>query len=241
MNSSLNETYHVLGETLAQSDVVALGNEVARSKGISVSVTAGEALVGHVEESEVTLRLHDIADLAPLGLGGVNTGGVVSTGVQQNDAALGGGLDVLDETLKVQTDGVLVVVAVLLDLEAGVLENGVVVGPAGVGQVDLLRARVEALEESTTNAESTGTGDGLGDDETIILDNGGAGTVGQLGSGVGEGRDTGDAGILLVAARGDDLVLSGANGGKNVGLALVVTWKKAGRLAIDCNEELDEK
>jgi hypothetical protein len=218
-----DQTYHVLSETLAQSDVVALSNEVAGGKGILVSVTAGKALVGHVEESEVALRLHDIADLAPLGLGGVNTGGVVSTGVQQNNAALGGGLDVLDEALEVQTNGVLVVVAVLLDLEARVLENGVVVGPARVRQVDLLRARVEALEESTANAESTGSGDGLGDDEAVILDNGGAGTIGQLGSGVGEGRDTGDASILLVAARGDDLVLSGADGGKNVGLALVVT------------------
>ena len=217
------KTYHVLGETLAQSDVVALSDEVARGKSILVSVAAGEALVSHVEESEVTLLLHDIANLAPLSLSRVNTSGVVSTGVKQDNAALGSRLDILDQTLKVQTDGVLVVVAVLLDLKARVLEDSVVVGPAGVGQVNLLRAGVEALEESTTNAEGTGTGDGLGDDETVVLNDGGAGAVGQLGGGVGEGRDTGDTSILLVAARSNNLVLGGANGGEDVGLALVVT------------------
>lgn len=215
---------------------MALGNEVAGGKGILVSVTTGKALVGHVEESEVALLLHDIADLAPLGLGRVNTGGVVGTGVEQDDAVLGGCLDVLDQALEVQTNGVLVIVAVLLDLEAGVLEDGVVVGPAGVGQVDLLRAGVEALEEGTANAEGTGTGDGLGDDEAVVLDDGGAGAVGQLGGGVGEGRDTGDAGVFLVAARGDDLVLGGANGGEDVGLALVVTYIRPKQLALDATE-----
>lgn len=202
---------------------MALSNEVTGGEGILVSVTASEALVGHVEESEVTLLLHDIADLAPLGLSRVNTSGVVSTGVQQDDAALRCSLDILDQTLEVQTNGVLVVVAVLLDLKAGVLEDSVVVGPAGVGQVNLLRAGVEALEESTTNAEGAGTGDGLGDDKTVILDDGGAGAVGQLGGGVGEGRDTGDTSILLVAARSNNLILGGANGGEDVGLALVIT------------------
>ena len=149
---------------------MALLDEVTGSKGILVSVTAGEALVGHVEEGEVALLLHDIADLAPLVLGGVNTGRVVGTGVQQDDAVVGGGLDVGNQALKVQTDGVLVVVTVLLDLEAGVLEDGVVVGPAGVGKVDLLRAGVEALEESTTDSQGTGAGDGLGDDEAVLGD-----------------------------------------------------------------------
>lgn len=57
-------------------------DEVSRGKSITVRVTTGKALVGHIEESEVALLLHDIANLAPLILGGINTGGVVSTGVQ---------------------------------------------------------------------------------------------------------------------------------------------------------------
>lgn len=217
-------SHHVLGETLAQSNVVALLDEVARSEGIQVSVTAGEALVGHVEEGEVALLLDDIADLAPLLLGGVNTGGVVSASVEQDDAVLGSGLDIGDQALKVQTNGVLVVVAVLLDLKARVLEDGVVVGPAGVGEVDLLRVGVEALEERTTDAQGTSAGNGLGDDEAVLGQSGGVLAVGQLGSGVGEGRDTGDAGVLLVEARSNDLVLGLADGGQDVRLALVVTW-----------------
>ena len=211
---------------------MALLDEVAGSESILVSVTAGKALVGHVEESKVALLLHDIADLAPLVLGGVNTSRVVGTGVQENDAAVRSSLDILDQTLEVQTDGVLVVVAVLLDLEARVLEDGIVVSPAGVGQVDLLSAGVEALEESTTNAQGTGAGDGLGDDQAVVLDDSGVGAVGELSSGVCESGDTGDASVLLVAARRDNLVLGGADGGQDVRLALVVTYYEWFQLAI---------
>ena len=49
---------------------MALLDEVAGSESILVSVTGGKALVSHVEESEVALLLHDIADLAPLVLRG---------------------------------------------------------------------------------------------------------------------------------------------------------------------------
>jgi hypothetical protein len=216
---------HVLGEGLAQSNVVALLDEVAGSEGILVSVTAGETLVGHVEEGEVVLLLHDIADLAPLVLGRVDTSGVVGASVEQDNALLGGGLDVSDQTLEVETDGLLVVVAVLSDLETGVREDSLVVGPAGVGEVDLLGARVELLEESTSNAEGTSAGDGLGDDQAVVLDGGGVGTVSELSGGGGEGRNTGDAGVLLVEAGCDNLVLSGADRGQDVGLALVITCK----------------
>ena len=223
-NCDTDNAYHVLGEALAQSDVVALLDKVTGRESVLVGVAAGEALVGHVEEGKVTLLLHDVADLAPLVLSGIDTGGVVSTGVQQDDAVVGGGLDVGDQALKVQADGVLVVVAVLLHLQAGVLEDGVVVGPAGVGQVDLLRVGVEALQERTADSQGTGAGDGLGDDETAVLDDGRVLAIGQLRGGAGERRDTGDAGIFLVAARGNDLVLGGADGGENVGLALVITY-----------------
>lgn len=202
---------------------MALLDKVTGSKGIAVSVSTGETLVGHIEEGKVALLLHDVADLAPLLLRGVNTGRVVSAGVEQDDALGRSGLEVLNQTLKVQTNGVLVVVAVLVNLEAGVLEDGIVVGPAGGRNIDLLRVRVETLEESTSDAQSTGTGDGLGDGKTVLRDHRGIGTVGQLGRSRCEGRDTSDTGILLVEARVDNLVLCGADGGQDVRLALVVT------------------
>lgn len=120
---------HVLGEGLGEADVVALLDEVADGEGVGVGVTRGEALVGHVEEGVVALGLDDVGDLAPLLGGRVDTGGVVSAGVEEEDGALGGGLDVGDHALKVEADGLGVVVAVLVDGETRVVEDGAVVGP----------------------------------------------------------------------------------------------------------------
>jgi hypothetical protein len=223
--------YHVLGETLAQSNVVALLNKVTRSKGIAIGAATGEALVGHVEESKVALLLHDVANLAPLVLGRVNAGGVVSASVEQDDAVGGSGLEVGNQALKVETNGVLVVVTVLLDFESRVLEDCIVVGPARGGQIDLLRVGIEALEESTANAQSAGTRDGLGDDEAVLLQNGRVGSIGELGGSLGERGDTSDSGVFLVEARCDNLVLRGADGRQNIRLALVVTYRR--RLFLD--------
>lgn len=78
-----------LGETLAESDLVALGDEVADGECITVDVSRGEALVGHVEEGEVALLLDDLGDLLPVLLGWVNTSRVVGTGMQEDNRALG--------------------------------------------------------------------------------------------------------------------------------------------------------
>lgn len=64
------------------------------------------------------LLLDYIADLTPLFGGRVNTSGVMSASMQQDNAAVGSGLQVLDKTLKVQSNGVLVVVTVLADFES---------------------------------------------------------------------------------------------------------------------------
>ncbi|KAI6768913.1 hypothetical protein HG531_011102 [Fusarium graminearum] len=215
------KTYHVLGERLAKSNVVALLNEVANSESILVGVTTGKALVSHVEEGEVTLLLDDVRDLLPLLLGRVNTSGVVSTGVEKEDTAVGGRLDISNQALEVKADGLLVVVAVLLNLEAGVVEDGLVVCPRRLGDVDLLFAREELGEESGTDTESTGTRDGLGDGDAI--QGGAVGAVGQLGGGGRELRNTSDAGVLLVQLGLDDLHLGLTNGREHVGLASIVT------------------
>jgi len=120
---------HVLGERLSQAGAEALLDEVAESEGILGGVTTGKALVGHVEEGVVVASLDSLSDLNPLLLGRVYTSRVVGTGVEQDDAVLGHGLDVGHHAVKVEANGVLVVVAVLLDLEAGVFEDSVVVGP----------------------------------------------------------------------------------------------------------------
>lgn len=209
---------------------MALLNKVSGRKGIGISVSTGKSLVGHVEERKVALLLHDVANLAPLVLGRVDTGRVVSTGMEQDDAVVGGGPEVLDQAVKVKTNGVLVVVTVLLDLQARVLEDSVVVGPAGGRKVDLLRAGEEAVEECTADSQSTSSGDGLSDDEAVLLQDSRVDSVGQLGCSLGERGNASDSSIFLIVARCDNLVLGGTNGGQNEGLSLVVTC--TGGLAI---------
>lgn len=223
LRAVLDSTYHVLGERLGKAGLVALLNEVAERKGVLVGVAGSEALVGHVEEGVVTALLDCVADLLPLRLGGVNTGRVVRASVQQNDAALGHLLDVLNHAIEVETDGVLVVVAVLLDLEAAVGEDGLVVGPRRGRDVDGLRAGVMTLEEGTAYPEGAGAGDALSDDNAALVDGSAVGTVGEERGGLGEVGDTGDASVLLVEVLLDDLLLGLSDGGQHVGLALVIT------------------
>jgi hypothetical protein len=196
---------------------------VTERKGVLVGVTAGKALVGHVEEGEVVTGLDRVGDLDPLLLRRINTSWVVCAGVEQDNAALGHGLDVGDHALEVEANGVLVVVAVLLDLQARVLEDGIVVRPRGGGDVDGLCAGVVALEEGTTDAESARARDGLGDGDAVFGQRGRVGAVGKLEGSLGEVGDTGDAGVLLVEVGLDDLLLGFLDGREHVRLALVVT------------------
>jgi hypothetical protein len=212
---------HVLGEGLSQADVVALLDKVADGKGVLVGVTRSEALVGHVEERVVASLLDGVAQLPPLSLGRVDTSGVVGASVEQEDAALGSSLDVGKHALEVEANGVLVIVSVLLDLEAGILEDGAVVGPRGGGNVDLLGTGVESLEEGSANSEGTSTRDGLGDDQAV--EGRGVLAVGEDSGSLGEVGKTSDTSVLLVQAAGNDLFLSSTDGREDVGLALVVT------------------
>jgi hypothetical protein len=98
-----------------------------------------------------------------------------------------------------------------------------VVGPARVGEVDLLGVGIEALQECTADSQGTSAGNGLGDNEAVLLKGRRVLSVGQLRSGASEGRNTGDASIFLVKAGGDNLVLCGTNRRQNVRLALVIT------------------
>lgn len=160
-------THHVLGEGLAQSNLMALFNEVADSESVLVSVAAGEALVGHIKEGEMTLLLHNVGNLFPLFRSRIDTCRVVGASVEEEDAALGGCLDIANHALKVETDRILVVVAVLLNFEARVTEDGLVVGPGRGRDVDLLVSRKESLEESGANAQGTSARNGLSNGDAI--------------------------------------------------------------------------
>jgi len=79
---------HVLSERLGDGYLVSLGHKVAHGKGITTGRARGEALVGHVEEGEELLLLNDVGDFNPLGLGRVDTCGVVCAGMEENNSAL---------------------------------------------------------------------------------------------------------------------------------------------------------
>lgn len=146
---------HVFGEGLAESNLVALLDEVADGKGVLDGGAGSKALVSHIEEGEELLLIANVGDCGPLLLGGVNASGVVGTGVEEDNGALGSSLQVSLETLKVEADGRLVEISVAANLESGITEDGDVVSPCGGGEIDCLGARVVAGEEGTSNAEST--------------------------------------------------------------------------------------
>merc|ERR1719188_677402 len=85
----------------------------------------------------------------------------MSTSVQHNNRFRRHVRNVLQHGIKVQLAAVSLVVAVLLDVEASVAADGVVVAPRGVGQVNVL-VGVELGQVFSTYAKSTGTRNGLG-------------------------------------------------------------------------------
>ena len=131
----------------------------------------------------------------------------MGTCMKQENRVLWCTLDVRDEAAEVQTNGILVIVSVFLDLQPRIFVYGVVVGPGGVWDVNDLCMWVEPLKEGTTNTESTSPGYGLGDGNAVLLQWGRVGTIGEEGSCLGECGDTGDACILLVQISAQDALL----------------------------------
>ena len=95
--------------------------------------------------------------------------------------------------------------------------------PRWVGNIDGLVAWEETLEESSTNTKSTGTRDGLGDNDSALLQWCRISAIGELEGSLCESGNTGDACILLVQCCVDNFLLGLLYGGKDVRLALVIT------------------
>lgn len=67
---------------------MALLNEVTDSKSVFGGISRGEALVRHVKEGEKLLFLDKVRNFPPLSGGGIDTRGVVSAGMQEDDSTL---------------------------------------------------------------------------------------------------------------------------------------------------------
>jgi len=213
---------HVLRKTLGEDRAEAFADEVAEREGVLVRVSAGEALVRHIKEGEVVTLLDSLGNLEPLLLRRVDTSGVVSARVEQDDAALGHVLDVGDHAIEIKADGVLVVVAVLLNLEPRVLEDGCVVCPRGGRDIDGLCTGVVTLKEGATNPKRARTGDGLRHNNPALAEGSRFAAIGKREGSIGELGDTGDASILLVHLCRDNIFLRLPYRGQHVGLALVI-------------------
>jgi hypothetical protein len=72
-------------------------------------------------------------------------------------------LHILLQTLKVKSNGLLIIVRVSLDLQSRILEDGNVVAPGRGRKVDGLGVGVVTLEEGSGDAKSSSARDGLGD------------------------------------------------------------------------------
>ena len=72
-------------------------------------------------------------------------------------------LDVPLHTLKVESDSLLVKVAVLLNFQSGILGDGDVVSPGRSRHVQSLGTWEESGQEGGSDPQSTSTGNGLGD------------------------------------------------------------------------------
>jgi hypothetical protein len=123
----------------------------------------GEALVGHVEEGDQAALAAHGDHFVPLRVRQVGAGRVVAAGVQHDDRA---GLQAVELGLhagEVHAAGGGVVVGVVLDREAGGLEQRAVVFPARVGDVNG-GAGQQALEVVGADLERAGAAEGLGGD-----------------------------------------------------------------------------
>ena len=190
--------YHVLRKGLAQSNIVALRDEVPHGKCVLVGIPTCETLVGHVKESVVVAFLYRVADLPPLLLGRVDTGGIVCTCMEQEHAVFRGRLDIREHAVEVQPDRVLVVVPVVRHFEPRIIHHRFVVGPGWIGEIDLPCPRVEASHEGPSNPERARARDGLCDGDAIFLQGSRRWSVREQGSSFGEGRHAGNASIFLV-------------------------------------------
>lgn len=116
-----------------------LVEEVPDSPGILVGRTGGETLVCGVEEGEELLALAQVSNSLPLLLVWVETGGVMSAGMEEDDVSLLGlGFEGRHHAFEVEGASGGLVVWVGLPGDASKLPDGQVVGPGRVGEPDVL-------------------------------------------------------------------------------------------------------
>lgn len=99
--------------------------------GIPIQIAARESLIRTIKESIVSLLHKDVGKLAPLVLRWVHTGGIMRASVQEEHRALRGGLERVEEAVKIEPDSRRIIVRVGDRFDANVAEDCEVVYYAG--------------------------------------------------------------------------------------------------------------
>ena len=171
---SLAVEAEVFGVRLGDEELEALLDEVIDGPGVLGEGSGSEALVGAVKEGEVVFGLHHLGDFLPLAVGRVDTRRIVSTGVQQDDAAFRRVLDAADHAVEVETASFPGEVGVALHLEVDVAEDLVVVRPCRRAGEDSFcvgcRRSVEFGEEEGAEVDGTSAGDSLEGNDSLVFD-----------------------------------------------------------------------
>ena len=126
---------HVLGEAVGDEEAQPLGGQRADREGVLLQAVA-IALVGQVQEGDQLALLQHRDQRVPLRLRQIHAGRVVAARMQQHDAARRRLRQRLQHRVEAQAAGLGVVVRVAAALQPRALEDGAVVVPGRVAQVD---------------------------------------------------------------------------------------------------------
>ena len=103
-------------------------NKVPHRPGILVQITASKALVSAVEERIVLLLQNDLRDHLPLFFRGVYARRVVRARMKQERGTLRGIPERMNESFKIQSSGLRIIVRIFYRLDPDVFKDRVVVG-----------------------------------------------------------------------------------------------------------------
>mmetsp|Transcript_51938 Transcript_51938/g.110352 ORF Transcript_51938/g.110352 Transcript_51938/m.110352 type:complete len:276 (-) Transcript_51938:408-1235(-) len=156
----------VFGEALDEGDPVPVLDEHSDGGGVLPGVARRKSLVGAIEEDEEVIFLDDIADFLPLVQGGIHASGVVSASMKKDAATLGHCTDIIDQVRKVQTASFVVIVSVLPDLQPSVSEDGNMVSPCGVGNINVLVTKL--MQHLAKDTKTTSARQGLDTSDSIL-------------------------------------------------------------------------
>ena len=136
-----------LSKRLRHHHLHPLVTEISDSPGILLKVSRGPALVSAVKERNQLASLHDLADLSPLRLAGVEATGILSLGVEDEYCVRLAPLHTLQQGIKIECHGAVVEVGIWLDISEASLHKDVsVIDPGWVRESRGLAAQLLSEE-----------------------------------------------------------------------------------------------